>query len=107
MFIRIKDTGSHAINYQGGNSQQQTVLDSDQLSSDWASYFPAPADGAYDRINDAFSGNGSGSVLSFQVVTTFLYLQKPASPCFSIFQTFHRNHCGRSFYTTWLPGKKI
>ena len=63
MFIRVKDTGSHAINYQGGNSQQQTVLDNDQLSSDWASYFPAPADGAYDRINDAFSGNGTGSVL--------------------------------------------
>jgi len=57
------DTGSHAINYQGGNSQQQTVLDNDQLSSDWASYFPAPADGAYDRINDAFSGNGTGGTM--------------------------------------------
>ena len=69
MFIRIKDTGSHAINYQGGNSQQQTVLDNDQLSADWASYFPAPSDGAFDRINDAFSGNGTGLVLEhFEIV---------------------------------------
>ena len=83
MFIRVKDTGSHAINYQGGNSQQQTVLESDQLSSDWASYFPAPADGAYDRINDAFSGNGTGSVLElFAPGKSFVYLQ--ITPRFSI-----------------------
>ena len=83
MLIRIKDTGSHAINYQGGNSQQQTVLDNDQLSSDWASYFPAPADGAYDRINDAFSGNGTGSVLELFAPGSLLYFFKYTSTPFN------------------------
>ena len=105
MFIRVKDTGSHAINYQGGNSQQQTVLDSDQLSSDWASYFPAPADGAYDRINDAFSGNGTGPVLEFFAPgKSFVFLQiYPRA-----FQSgHHRNKCGHPIYTTWFQDNKI